>query len=302
VADEKAAEPASPLARAADRIRESAKWLLASFAAVGATLIAGLQLSDIGSLPLDADNKRAVATAVGLTVGLLGVIVAVAAASSVVTKSFVTLRSLAGASASDSVKQAIEGDKALLGGFDSIDELHSAYAAAVEARESALRVHYENPSDPAKATKAEAAQQWARTVGIAQRAVLDQASYDRLRNAYSNARWGILVGAGLTAAGIAAFAWGSNPPEPQIVPVLVRTPTEVLVAIDPEDRASFQRILGSNCDLSAIDAMAVSVVGETYQVVSIPNESCESALFKVPAYRGEVRPKPPAKQDEQASD
>ena len=40
-----------------DAIREAAKWLVGSFAAVGAALIAGSQLSSIGHLPVCAPGS-----------------------------------------------------------------------------------------------------------------------------------------------------------------------------------------------------------------------------------------------------
>ena len=44
----------APPDRPSDRIRDAGKWLIGASAAVGAALIAGSQLSDIGSLPLCA--------------------------------------------------------------------------------------------------------------------------------------------------------------------------------------------------------------------------------------------------------
>jgi hypothetical protein len=64
-----------------DKIREAAKWLVASFAAVGAALIAGSQLSSIGRLPVCAptsiDCIRLWIAILGAVVALLGVVWAV---------------------------------------------------------------------------------------------------------------------------------------------------------------------------------------------------------------------------------
>lgn len=48
----KEAEAANPFQSSSDKIREAGKWLVAAVAAVGAAVIAGSQLSDIGSLPI----------------------------------------------------------------------------------------------------------------------------------------------------------------------------------------------------------------------------------------------------------
>jgi len=146
----------SPLGKAADRIRESAKWLVASFAAVGALLIAGLQIADIGSLT----DERLAWAIVGIIVGVLGVVVAIAAASSVVTKSFVTLKGLAAQSDEKDPLKCINGDKVLLGGFESVAEVRDAYEEAASKRVEALKAYYETPDDPHR-LKAETASNWA---------------------------------------------------------------------------------------------------------------------------------------------
>jgi hypothetical protein len=74
----------TPLAAANQRIRDTAKWLVASAAAIGAALIAGSQLSSIGRLELgwpasEATARLWVATA-GALVGLTAVVFAITAA------------------------------------------------------------------------------------------------------------------------------------------------------------------------------------------------------------------------------
>src|ERR1700724_3728457 len=52
VNDSDVQQGSNSLARASDRIREAAKWLIVSFAAVGVTLYGGLQLASIGKLSM----------------------------------------------------------------------------------------------------------------------------------------------------------------------------------------------------------------------------------------------------------
>ena len=54
MADKEPAQPADPVLAGIDRLRETAKWLLGAYAAVGAALIAGLQLTSLGSVEDDA--------------------------------------------------------------------------------------------------------------------------------------------------------------------------------------------------------------------------------------------------------
>jgi hypothetical protein len=77
----------SGLAAAADRLRSSAKWLIASFGAVAAVVVAGISLSDLGGLSGDTPGYRlawAVGGAFAAIVGVLGALaraIALAAAS-----------------------------------------------------------------------------------------------------------------------------------------------------------------------------------------------------------------------------
>src|SRR5207244_8446772 len=60
---------------AGDQTRDAAKWILASFAAIGASLIVGVQLSDIGTLT----GGRLFGAILALIFGFLGIVVAIRA-------------------------------------------------------------------------------------------------------------------------------------------------------------------------------------------------------------------------------
>jgi hypothetical protein len=65
-------EPTDPLEHSRELIRGAAKWLVASLGVIGGTLIAGSQLSSIGSL--SASSVRLYVALVGLAVGLAAVL------------------------------------------------------------------------------------------------------------------------------------------------------------------------------------------------------------------------------------
>ena len=283
-AEEEPAAPASPLAAAAERIRDSAKWLLGSFAAVGAILVAGLQLTGLGELE-DGRLRWALG---GLAVAVVGVVIAIGAAGAVVTKTFVTLKWLAQRPDGDPALDRIAGDKVVLGGYGSVGALYEAYRDAVEGRRDTYRAHAEDPTDPAKKQAADAAQHWALLLSGTQRHVLERASFSLLRHAYRTARRAILAAAVLTAAGIAAFAWAANPPDQPTAPVAVRTPTPVTVVVDEEDRPELQQRLGADCDLSDLDAVAVAAVGEVYEIVAVQTATCTPVLFRLGPDQGRV--------------
>jgi hypothetical protein len=282
------------LAQAADRIRESAKWLIASFAAVGGILVAGLQLTGIGKLTNEPPDHRLGWALAGLCAAISGIVIAIAAASSVVTKSFVTLKWLANQEPSHPAMEGIEGDVGLLGGYANVADLNSAYGTAMQERQRAYSTYY-GTLDDATDTKAQAAQNWATLLGLIQAHVLEQASFNNLRHSYRKARWGILAGAAITAVGIAAFAWGANPPEPVRQPVVLPQPSEVTVVIKPRDPKKverqvreLQRRLGSRCKLSAIDAVVLDSMGQSYRVASVATDRCAVVFFTVGPELGRV--------------
>jgi hypothetical protein len=289
MADEAADKPAvesppGPLAAGAERIRDSAKWLIAAFAAVGAVLAAGLQLTGLGGL----EGGRLLATLIGLGLAVAGVVVAITASGSVVTASFVSLKWLSEQASSNTAMVDVEGDTGLLGGFATVKDLKDAYDAAVAARKEALEAHYGDPADDAKKLKAQTTQAWVQALDQSQVHVIERAGFNKLRSAYREAgRW-IAVGAVLAAVGIATFAWGANPPSSESAPIVVPAPTDVTVQINKAQRPALQSRLGADCDLSNLEGVAVGVVGESYQVATVATTDCTASLITVTPDIGRV--------------
>jgi hypothetical protein len=105
----------NPFTDAATRIRNSAKYLLGAFAAVGALLAAGLQLTSLGKLSSDRPDHRSQLAALGVALTVLGIALAVGSASVVISRSFVTLSWLA---EKDRRHRNVDRDKPLLAGLD----------------------------------------------------------------------------------------------------------------------------------------------------------------------------------------
>lgn len=298
----------SGLDRAADRIREAAKWLIVSFAAVGVTLFGGLQLASLGRLPLEHVDERFVAAVGGVGLGLVGLAIAIWAASGVVTRSYVSLRWLQGLPPDHPVRADIDNDHELLQGHRTVAELIQELDQAQQRRRSAYQALYQAVSpgqpapDPAPLIAAsERANYWARWLKGVESNVLQVASYNRVAAAYRHARKWMFLGAALTAAGITAFAWGANPPTPVApVQVLPPTPSNVTVVVPAEQRdltradldgRSLQQVLGANCDLTAVAAVVVGARGEAYDVVSVRTPECDAVMFRVSPEQARLLPR-----------
>jgi hypothetical protein len=276
--DDQASQGKGAFSDAADRIRDSAKWLLGAFAAVGALLAAGLQLADLGQLAPDREDHRLQWAAVGVGAAILGIGIAIGAAASVVTRSFVSLRWLA---QKRRRTKDLDDDKILLAGQADVATLYQNAAQAKDRHRQAVEEWGRAPTDPNLQASADARELVRYYDSIVAKTV-EQASYLRLRRGFSIARAAMLLGAGLAAGGIALFAWAANPPAESAVPVVVATPTNVKVQFTTSGAQRFQTQLGGDCDLSEpLDAVAVRDLGTGYQLAVVPTASCNPALITV---------------------
>lgn len=315
------AKAAAPLAAAADRIRANAVWIIGAFAAVGAILAAGLQIGDVGELSTD-DWPRLVAAFGGVAVAFAGIVLAIAAASRVATRSHVSLNMLGTKGVLDKEKTTINADRALLLNYPSVEALVED-ATAAYARESRLWSDYNEAKaqmprsrDPEEKAKQKveqlerdyrAAQKESNEAGRVSGKVLEVASFLRVQNTFEGALKFMFAGAVLAAIGIVAFGWGINPPADESLDggeVLPRTPSDVVVILNASGQAEFGERLGPECDLTHVPAVATAVNGSTYRVVTVETETCNSIPMRVGTGNGQVipppkeeEPTPPAERD-----
>jgi hypothetical protein len=80
------------LQRSTDAVRETTKWLTGAFAAVGAALIAGLQLAKLGQLEMS--RLRTIVALAGLAIALVGVGRVILKASEVLTVRYASLEDI----------------------------------------------------------------------------------------------------------------------------------------------------------------------------------------------------------------
>jgi hypothetical protein len=78
--DDPRGESQTSLAEAAERLRASARWLVASFGAIAAVAFAGVSFSNVGSLTFSTANYRLTIALAGVTVGIAGIVFALAKA------------------------------------------------------------------------------------------------------------------------------------------------------------------------------------------------------------------------------
>ena len=276
----------SDLGAARGRIRETAKWLSVSVGAVAGVLVAGLQLSSIGSLALWSGR---------FWCAIVGASLAVAGAGFVLSRTIDTMAAPALALHELTSKKPPEGvgpalaDRALRGDHDDVSALQEAYMAAISARDQAFRNHYGKPDDRALGTAADVADAQAVVLSETVGSLLDVASYQALAHRWRAARRAVIGGAALAAVGIGAFAWATNPPEgaagTAVEPAVLTEPQPGTLRLSSAGQEALADALGAACLADGpLEALVLGTTGAGPDVL-VESEGCDPVRFVlVPAW------------------
>jgi hypothetical protein len=210
--------PAAGYARATDNLRTAARWLLTAAAASGAVMVAGLQLTSIGSLG-PGDWPRLLAAAGGLTAGLGAVGYMIYHASLLLTDAWITLAQLVLEPFSQQLRDSSSRrDRRRAGEIVRIrteiesyqdefygsvaDSISDLYRRLIEANKKAR----ESPSPEHSQTAANLK----RTVDT----LVEAANYSYARAEFAVLRRRLTEAGAVFVAGIVIFAYAANPPKP----------------------------------------------------------------------------------------
>lgn len=279
-----------PYQKAADRIRDAAKWLLGALAAVGAALLAGLSLSSLGS----AEGTRVVVAVVGFALAVAGVLVACGAIGLVVGQSVqVSIDEVSTGRRYEKVRAELARNPALLGGLpvsiETIGPEHARLTAEYGKARAALDA---DPTNPQRRAAFDAVVTQLKPLDERLPVVLQRAAYFWLRRVFVRNGAVALVAAAVTAAGIGMFAWGANPPakaKARTLPAVVLTPVEVVVDLTEAGRVAFAGVLGADCP--GVDLPGVAIAGGpagTVRVATAATEDCTAAVIDVAPEQGSV--------------
>ena len=212
------ASSAASYATATDNLRTSTRWLLTAAAAAGAALIAGLQLTSIGSLG-PGDWPRLIAAAIGLAAGLGAVGYMIFQASLLLTDQWVTLAALEleevrhllwnSSRRRDRrrladvirIRNEIQNyqDEFYAGVAESLPDLYSRLIKAnEEARKSPTAGHAQTAADLRGAVDT----------------VVQAANYYYIRSGFESLRRRLAGAAAVFVVGIVVFAYAANPAKP----------------------------------------------------------------------------------------
>lgn len=258
MADDKTA---GGLPAAADRIRETAKWLTVALGGLGTVLVAGSQLSSIGSL--DPGSERlyvAIAAAVGAALGAALILMATARTA---TTPAISLKQLAAETPPGTMD--VVTDRTLLMGEADVAGFYEKFQGLLQERTTALNAHYTNPQQSDLKVVADAAQNQALLYAHAGLELVGIASYASLAHRWKWSVRLIIVGSIIAAASIGCFAWAANPPEDakesSAAANVLAAPSEKSMTLTKLGVSTLSKDRGNACPVD--NAINVLILGST---------------------------------------
>jgi hypothetical protein len=293
----------SPALAAIDRLGEVAKWLVAAFAAIGTSLVAGSQLSEIGEL----EGLRLFWAFLGIASALLGVALAIWVTVKVLMPQHASLARLARDEEKSAAGELVKEDPDLLMGHGKkISELEASHDRALKAESEAWDQYDANPTDETRAAVDRAVAERKR-IDDAVQTFLPIALYAEVRDKFRAALAAMFAGALLAAAGIALFAWAAHPEEeksePSAEPAAAKIPIEVELSLSDDGKNALGSRIGRACDTGRVRALAIGGEPAALDVVTMPTAKCSTVHFTLTDELGtavgvdKVAPLPPCPRD-----
>jgi hypothetical protein len=272
------ADTSAGIGGAADRIRETAKWLTVSLAALGGVLIAGSQLSDIGAL--QPSSSRFVTAVFGGGIAAAAAVTILALAIWVATTPAVSLKNLATnppAGLGDTLT-----DPRFLDGRNSVTELDGAYTTALNARNAAFATLRQQDNDTNRAAAAAADAEMV-SLSDTVSSLLEVVTYMRLAYRWRRAGAALLACGVLAAAGIGAFSWAANPPDKvkasMATPSVLTAPETITLTLTSRGQKALRNALGPQCAVtSTLGALSLGDTDAGPDVL-IQQKGCNTVRF-----------------------
>lgn len=272
-----AAAPPSQWFSAIDNTRKASQWLLGAFAAVGAAMLAGLQLTGLGKL----EDEELVLAIVCVIVAVAAVGVAIFFCARVLTPRQVTVGSL---TEDERVNRDLKGDMILNNLVAKPADLGAAVVQARLAWKQAWDApDAETPGSPANKNALAVQEPYLALVKVT-REVQEYATWAKVDSVWKQAQIATAICAALALAGMLGFAYLASK-EPAFSPgaTNANAATEVELGFDGDRQAALKPVLGGDCDLASVRAILIDSDPEKsqFEVVSIPENGCEAKRMTV---------------------
>ena len=272
------APPADPVQQTIERIRDTVRWLLTGFAAVGAVLVTGLSLSDVRDA--DTDVRGAV---LGFGLAITGLVVAAALAGLVLAGDrLLTIDEVATSKEFAELRSRILASPAVrpfLGEGEGLSDLPGTLTQAVAVRRAAVDAAAASLSDATVAV-VQLRDQQVQELNNALRIALAEAKLFRAARRFRRLGAGMAVAVAVVALGAFVFVRAlGDPAVPKTAPALVRAPTSVVLNLSESGRTRLAGALGTDCVKAKVPAVVVEQRTATLLNVAVAKgTTCNAAL------------------------
>jgi hypothetical protein len=296
--------PGNPYQPASDRLRKTANWLAGILAAVATIMLAGSQLSSIGSISFARDPWRLVAAVASSLIVVVAVAYDVSLLISIQMPSEGSLGPIRAAASNlnSSLAKLVAEDSGLRDGRTTLTEFLDDYE---EAREDLHQAEMDVRSATIAARgslgksaheKADATLAAAKVRKSDAKAYIDEmrphmitlaqlSSYLGLRDRLLAARPRILFAALAAASFLVLFAWAVNPPklEAGAASAIQQSPSVGRLLLTPAGVTQLANVLGHNCVVSAGTRAGVAVIvlasaDSAFDIIVIPKGPCAEPI------------------------
>lgn len=277
--------PSIALANASvTHIRETAKWVVAAFAALAVAMMAGTQLSSIGQLKTTdfmMEHRWAFAFGAG-ALALFAIGVVVWSALQVLLAEPIDLTAVMaqearflsrGGKGREPEDVSFVKNSGMLDAGQTIaqfvgtdDEIRKAFAKAdpndVQRQQQlvdALVVHQQNL-----------------------RVLKALLRYESVRRAARHAKWWMLGAGFVGGLAIGVFTWAANPPEVPAEAAPFKTPAVAQAYLSKESRERLSPVLGPECVANPVDVLVTNVSENDATVITMPSDTCAVSSFTLP--------------------
>lgn len=293
----------SPFQQATSNLHATARWIVTALAGVGGVLVAGVPLTGLGKT---GGYVSTVVALCGLAVALIAIGIMIPTVARVFTTPYITLAALQIAelpthrgqsthqvtAVLDSVllnREELFGDQApdlgilyqrLARDNNELRNTRSGEDSAVSASGTTAQARQaEDLAARETQTRDEATvRREIEALRATATRVVDFANYEATRRRFVRLYPKLAIAGVIAAAGVALYAFQVSRPLPQDS---ITKPTPVIVSLP--NKTYLHRMLGNNCVLSRVVAVAESGSFTRPTIVTVPTSDCRAARFEVPA-------------------
>jgi hypothetical protein len=271
----------SELEKKKEQLQDTAKWVLAAFAAIAGLMLTGLKFSDVGKLQI----PFIIIAAVAFTVAMVAIFLEIYLVTRVLSFGAVSEKRIREFARQKNNPTGINlNNTLLLDGYPTVDKFIDDY--------NAICCEYDIAGKEEKFDKV--AQMSAKVTRLVETKnnLLSYGSYIMMKSIYFSAIRGLFIFGAIAAVGIAVFVWSIGK-TPLTNYIYMNPPNEATVALTTAGQTALRDALGKECVAQlGVSIIVLSIDGGVFDVVSIPTDTCNVARFTVDSDTGLVTNQP----------